>query len=292
MQLDKTRIAIRERSFPDLLDLALRVIRAHAGALIPLWLMGALPLALLNYFLLESQYPLDEAGQEFPGSYLWHLALLMIWEIPLATAPLTLYLGQALFVERPAPREIAGQFLARFGQLLWYQGIIRGLLAAVAILSFAAGMHGPLLVLDEFVLVIIWFFLYILWPYLNEVLLLERNPWRKRPHRASTGSRTRDMHAHASGDLFGRWLMSLVVASALTLAGASTIWWLRMTLLLDDESERVTWQVLLPMAAWAVIGYFAIVRFLAYLDLRIRTEGWEVELALRAEGARLAGEVT
>jgi hypothetical protein len=36
-----------------------------------------------------------------------------------------------------------------------------------------------------------------------------------------------------------------------------------------------------------VAGYFAVVRFLAYVDLRIRREGWEVELVMRAERDRL-----
>jgi len=38
---------------------------------------------------------------------------------------------------------------------------------------------------------------------------------------------------------------------------------------------------------WTTAGYLAVVRFLAYLDLRIRQEGWEVELRMRAEGTRL-----
>ena len=41
------------------------------------------------------------------------------------------------------------------------------------------------------------------------------------------------------------------------------------------------------LAIWIVVGYFSVVRFLSYLDLRIRREGWEVELRMRAEGARL-----
>ena len=40
---------------------------------------------------------------------------------------------------------------------------------------------------------------------------------------------------------------------------------------------------LYPVAIWLVVAYFAVVRFLAYLDLRIRSEGWEVELLMRAE---------
>ena len=45
----------------------------------------------------------------------------------------------------------------------------------------------------------------------------------------------------------------------------------------------------LPIAVWLVVGFFTVVRFLSYLDLRIRREGWEVELSPRAEAARLAG---
>ena len=37
-----------------------------------------------------------------------------------------------------------------------------------------------------------------------------------------------------------------------------------------------------------VVAFMAVVRFLSYLDLRIRHEGWEVELLMRAEAQRLA----
>ena len=53
-------------------------------------------------------------------------------------------------------------------------------------------------------------------------------------------------------------------------------------------SEGVLWNVCTPIALWLVAGYFTIVRFLSYLDLRIRREGWELELSLRAEADRLA----
>ena len=47
-----------------------------------------------------------------------------------------------------------------------------------------------------------------------------------------------------------------------------------------------------PLAMWLVAMYFTVVRYLCYLDLRIRHEGWEVELRLRAEGVRLASRLT
>ncbi|HEV3005055.1 MAG TPA: hypothetical protein VGX78_11370, partial [Pirellulales bacterium] len=56
-------------------------------------------------------------------------------------------------------------------------------------------------------------------------------------------------------------------------------------------AEQVIFTVHLQVAVWIVIGYFAVVRYLSYLDLRIRTEGWEVELTMRAEAARLARQL-
>jgi hypothetical protein len=50
-------------------------------------------------------------------------------------------------------------------------------------------------------------------------------------------------------------------------------------------SELGGWQFQLPI--WLVVAFFAIVRFLAYIDQRIRLEGWEIELRLREVGEAL-----
>ena len=47
-------------------------------------------------------------------------------------------------------------------------------------------------------------------------------------------------------------------------------------------------EVVYPACLWLVVAFLAVVRFLSYLDLRIRHEGWEVELLMRAEALRLA----
>ena len=65
------------------------------------------------------------------------------------------------------------------------------------------------------------------------------------------------------------------------------------SLLLGHEPWRPeTLRYSLPVAMWLVFAFFAVVRFLAYLDLRIRREGWEVELMMRAEHTRLIGQLT
>jgi hypothetical protein len=45
-----------------------------------------------------------------------------------------------------------------------------------------------------------------------------------------------------------------------------------------------------PLSLWLVVGFFSVVRYLCYLDLRIRREGWEIELKMRAEASRLNRE--
>ena len=51
-------------------------------------------------------------------------------------------------------------------------------------------------------------------------------------------------------------------------------------------------QIGVPLAMWFVAAYLTVVRFLNYLDLRIRDEGWEVELRMRAEAVRLEQQGT
>jgi len=47
--------------------------------------------------------------------------------------------------------------------------------------------------------------------------------------------------------------------------------------------------VFFPLSLWCVAGISVIIRILNYLDTRIRLEGWEVELSVRAEALRQFG---
>jgi hypothetical protein len=137
-----------------------------------------------------------------------------------------------------------------------------------------------------------WWVLFWIWPYLNEIILLERNPWRKKGlYGASTASRSSNMHARNRGELFSRWLGSLVIGAGLIAVLLSAAWFMRFVFAYKMEVDQAFYAVFLQLAIWIVVGYFAVVRFLSYLDLRIRTEGWEVELVMRAEAARLTRQL-
>lgn len=276
MQFDQNRIVIRQRNHLDVMDLALRVIREFAGPLALAFAAGVVPAMCLNYWLLADYADLDSPEVAFGEwgvmPYLLRMMLLVVWEMPLATAPLTLYLGRALFSERPRPGEIARGFAAALPQMLWCQVLLRAFFVP---------------------LVITWFFPFACWPYLSEVILLERNPLRSRdPNRMTTSRRRRALHGGYTSELFARWLGSVAAGTVLFLSFWLSILLAGGMLLNDWEWTQATFTVCFPLALWLVVGYFTVVRFLGYLDLRIRREGWEVELVVRAERARLTRQLT
>ncbi len=59
-------------------------------------------MVVLNVMVIEKIYP-DAFQDELSTGSIWVALMLVMIEAPLATAPITLYLGQALFVERPKP---------------------------------------------------------------------------------------------------------------------------------------------------------------------------------------------
>lgn len=269
MRLDKTQIAIRQRPLPELLDLALVVFRNHAGPLMVLISLGCAPWMALNWWFLGGNLTDQIVDAESWVGYVFTQLWLVPLEAPLATAPATIYLGQVMFFARPSWREMRRTLWGCLPQLFVFQVLLRGLLFAMVLPAVVPSLA---------------------WPYLNEVLLLERNRlWRKGPSGATTLGRSQALHGKGTGELFGRWLGALVVGLGLTLAAFVLLWMLTYTLVGDfDEEETVyPFTILLPAALWMVQGYLAVVRYLSYLDLRIRTEGWEIELAMRAEAQRL-----
>ena len=134
------------------------MIRAYAGSLAAALVVGVVPAMLLNAWLLAGALTVDP-DIPFPALYLWLMFLMVLWEVPLVTAPVTLCLGQALFSEQVDSRKIARNFAASLPQLTLYQVLLRGLLVPW---------------------VLTWFLPFVLWPYVSEVILLERNPFVRR----------------------------------------------------------------------------------------------------------------
>ena len=250
---DRTLVQIRERSFLDILDLALVVIRRRPLTIGLAALGGAAPFAALNAWLMMEQ------GLPF-GAYL----LLLAMELPWATAPLTIVLAGLMFGERPSIGRTLKTLVKSLGSLVLFQLILRGILL---------------------VTMIFWLVVPVRLGFLNEVILLERGRWRASLRRCTALSSAR------GGDLFGQWMLSLFFGISFVLAFWAGSGALIQALLTSDLTWDPTWNDLVGprfhFAVWLAIEFFTVARFFNYVDQRIRLEGWEVELRVRAVGRAL-----
>ncbi len=256
MAYDRTLVQIRERSFLDLLDLALVVVRRWPLSLALAALAGALPFAAFNFWV--AQQP------DFETAYVEQILLPWL-EGPLATAPLTVVLGGLMFGERPTLRRVARTLAASFFPLLLYQVLIRGALMATVVLY-------PLIP-SRLV-------------FLDEVILLERGQWGKVIGRSAT------LCGQQGAELFSRWMAQVFFGAVFVLC----FWGGSGALVHALADSKVTWDkpvwadlygFRFQFSLWLTIAFFGVARFLTYIDQRIRLEGWEVELRLRAVGRAL-----
>jgi hypothetical protein len=298
VQLDNTSIAIRERGLFDTCDLALHVLRRHIGPLLITFFAGAIPLMLLNHALLgwildveyrDMWFYTEETGAIF--RFLWDMTLIVVIEAPLASVFATKYLGQAVFQEHPSLSEVFLDVLKMLPRIAWCQLLARGVLAAWLLL-LTLDRYGDFHVGIELLLLgglaAYASLLRAFRPFNNEIVLLERNPLRSDdPTVMTVGRRSWQLHGPSSADLFGRWLGTAIVAVLLTAAVMGAFIFLSGVFLHDWKPGPLMISYGFPLSMWIVAGYLTVVRFLSYLDLRIRHEGWEVELRMRAEAARL-----
>ncbi len=133
-------------------------------------------------------------------------------------------------------------------------------------------------------------------PFAPEILALEACKLKAtKKLELSYWRRSRSLHSLILGDSIGRLITCGLVVSALTWIFYS------MTLVIDFVGVRQTKVdflnsvlsnyamliVVLPLMLWLASIFATVFRFLTYLDSRIRLEGWEVELQLKAERARI-----
>jgi hypothetical protein len=295
VQLDKTRIGIRERGVLDTLDLSLQVLRAFIKPLLVTFALGAAPLMLLNHFLIGWMADVEYA-EEFPVRYIWTMSLLVFIEAPLASVFATAYLGQAVFLERPSIRNVIAEVRQLLPRILWCQLVVRGIVPAWALLLSLERIDEVNVPVEVLLLPALAFYAAVLRtfrPFMNEIILLERNPLRGRDRTMMTiGRRSSLLHGPSSGDLLVRGFLLSPLSVVLVLVCYGVFLFVHGVSLNDWQQGPVMIQLFLPLSMWMVAGFFTVVRFLSYLDLRIRQEGWEVELRLRAEASRLTSKLT
>ncbi len=133
-------------------------------------------------------------------------------------------------------------------------------------------------------------------PYAPEILGLESCRLKARkPNELTYWKRSRSLHSPIAGDCIGRFVVCCIVIItfvgmlySLTLVGDFVgVRKGKLEFMNSLLSNRTMLWVVLPLCIWLASIYATVFRFLTYLDSRIRLEGWEVELQLKAERARL-----
>lgn len=302
MQLDRTLIAVSERGLLETLDLTLHVVRRYAWPLTVTFAIGAIPLALLHYLLIgwlmdvgmrDGYFYLEESSAI--ARYVWDMTLLVFISAPLASIFATKFLGDAVFVEQPSVRSVLLAVWKLLPRVAWCQLLVRGILPTW-LLFLTVERGGDFQVGAEFLLLggLACYSATIrsLRPFINEIVLLECNPLVARNEMVITvGKRSAHLHAPSNTDLFSRWIGCAAIGCLLTGTVFGFFLFCSGVFFNDWRPGPAMLLTVYPLSLWIVAGFMTVVRFLSYLDLRIRHEGWETELLLRAEATRLAGRI-
>ncbi len=288
MRLDRTRIAIAERTQVELLDLSFIVLREFFLPVVGYLMVLAVPFAIFNYLAIS--WMTADFIEPLPiWRYIWVMSALVYVEAPFASILATAYLGKVTFFENPSTRELLGELFRLSGRIFWTQLLMRGVIPVLVFVWFIRpdDSASPF----EFVLPFICLGLYLiraLRPYINEIVVLEKSPlWSRKKEQITIGKRSSRLHGPNSGDLFGRSIGLLPAILTLGMAVFGLFWFTLATFTNDWTPGPVVVYVVLPATLWLLVAYLTVVRFLSYLDLRIRREGWEVELKMRAEASNM-----
>lgn len=295
MQLDRTGLVVRERSFFDLVDLSFMVLRIYFVPLMKATLLTVAPLWILNVLLCDHFLRLGIADESegYKAIYIWLTLCLVIAEAPLVSLLPTMYLGRIVFMDDPKLSEVMRDGVKLAPRWIWCQIFIRGIIWVWLVAFFCRFSDENVLPAWHFAMVgalALVLLIRAIRPFVNEIIVLERNRVRaKSPSDMTIARRSGILHGPSGGDIFGRAIVSYILAVLLFGSFFSAFLFVcRIFLNISDPMHPLVLRVFFPLSLWIVAAYFTVLRFLSYLDIRIRHEGWEVELRLRAESARLS----
>ena len=229
---------------------------------------------------------------DYLPAYVWLMVLLVAVQSQLATAFIAKYLGRAIFEGRPGVWETLKSVCKSSGYFVMIQSLTRCVLPVILVAAFMCNSSA---VDDTITWGIFWIttiaFVGLLIrafrPFTAEVLLLEKTPIREAEGQVHYRKRSNALHGNSASELFGRFFLLVILAAPLAFMFYGSLLMIDDLLNLhigDDQSlVRYYW----PIALWITSGIFGVVKFLSYIDIRIRQEGWAVELRVRAEALRM-----
>jgi uncharacterized membrane protein YbhN (UPF0104 family) len=300
VQLDKTEIVIRQRSTLELLDLSMRVVRRHGLKIAAACAICGVPLLIANVWVSAWMFSEDAvlAAEQMPEPQVFlrcrhavHLLVLFLFQFPLISMPATIFLGDQVFYASPTIKQLLSKLAGVWVQSVWVLGISRMALVSL-VLAFAVNRNTVFDPVFESLLLAglaVCLLIRAVWPFAPEILGLERcliRPTRESP--ISYAVRRSGLHQSVSSDHVSRFILCTFAAIALAFTLSATA--LVASVALVGNVDLSIWydRIVISTVLWLVGLFVVVFRFLSYLDSRIRLEGWELELRLRAEGQRVA----
>ena len=124
-------------------------------------------------------------------------------------------------------------------------------------------------------------------PFVPEVIYLEQTPLRSRSDLPSLSRRSRNLHMLAAASITMQSVLILLFAHLLLFSIHSVFVMADSMFSIRANSDISLQPFYILISGWLVAGFFAVVRFLMYIDVRIRQEGWSVDLKFRSENTLL-----
>ena len=253
LDLLRARVAFRDRSLADVLDLALRFVVVH-GRAYALVALGAI-VPLLGISLV--------AGALMGWTVSWTVALPLAL---VAEVPFTILASRLVFEDHVSARAVLGAALRDAPRVIFVRAIAAALVA---------------LGLSVFIVPGIW--LATIFFFLGEVMLLERGSI------GQSFGRAQRVASSATSDM----LVAVLVLALIPFAGVLLADIAGRTVLgelLQFRPPRPLWTAgggVLPMfGLFAQVPYLATARFFLYLNVRTRAEGWDIQTRFAAIAAR------
>ena len=255
VDLTGARVALRPRSVLDVLDLALRFLVTHAGSYARVSVVALLPAALVSW------------GVARTAGWVWGWIVTVFLGL-LVQTPFTALAARLVFQPDVRMGDILGVSLRALPRVL--------ALRIVQVLVVAFG-------LTIFLVPGLWAGIALF--FIVEVAVLERAPFGvavSRSLRIATGHSGQTLVALLA--LFGLQLTAIVLGDVV---GRATL-----VDLFQFSPPEPWWTAggssLALAGFWLFIPYVATARFLAYLDLRTRSEGWDIQTRFAAIALRAA----
>jgi hypothetical protein len=260
VDLSRARIVLRQRGALDVLDLALRFVVANASVYAKVTAVAVLPAALIS------------CGLAWSVGWGWGWTATLLLAL-LVEAPFTVLASRLVFESEVRVRDVLVASLRALPRLF--------VLRLIQLVVVSVGLM-------LFILPGLW--MGVLFLFVVEAAILERatiSAAISRSRRLTTGRSGLAITAatllfllHAGATFLGDDVGRFVIASLFQFHEPEALW-------------TAGGSPLALMGFWLFIPYGATARFFAYLDLRTRSEGWDIQtqfaaIALRALESRRA----